>query len=213
MTDKYHAIAIALAGVCQNAVLVPQLANTGICNQTLFNYGVQSIFNTSPTSASDVFGGATHLETGLTTLIQILGHNDKEQMEIIRYVFGSLGIANKLRRSNESLTKISDRLNRMKQLYPAYASDEIATNIDELSYSLAGTYSDIISPLATKIKVTGRIEYLQNTLVQAKVRTALFASVRAAMLWYQVGGSRFQFLLARKRIIQAAEQLLTNKIN
>jgi len=88
-------------------------------------------------------------------------------------------------------------------------NDEIiGCHIDDLSISLACIYSDIISPLATKIKVTGKAQYLQNSLVQAKVRTSLLACVRSAILWYQVGGSRFQILFSRKSIVYAAQDLL-----
>lgn len=207
--SKYHDIAIALAGVCQNALLVPQLANTGTCTSNSYISGIKSIVNTSPSSTADVFDGLAHLQVGLNTLIKILTSNQKEHVDIMRYVFGSLGIANKLRSNDAALEDISKRIVRLSSLYPDTSSEKIAEHLEELSYAFAGIYSDIISPLTTKIKVTGKIEYLQNTLVQAKVRTALFACIRSAMLWYQVGGTRWQFLFSRKKIAQAAHDLLT----
>lgn len=208
MSNKYYHIAIALGGVCQSAMLVPQLANNGQCSTASYDTSLKSIFNTAPNSTADVFDGIENIKIGLQFLTQLFSNNQPEKIEIMRYVFGSLGVTHKLIKNTDALGKISHRLDRIQSLYTDIDAQTFENHRDELSYSLAGIYSDIISPLTTKIKVTGKIEYLQNTLVQAKVRSALFGSVRAATLWYQVGGSRLQFLFSRKSIINAANEIL-----
>ena len=208
MNNKYHHIAIALAGVTQSATLIPQLANTGVCNSTLYQISLKSIFNTSPKTTDDVYDGINNIKTGLETLISLLSSSQKQQVELIRYLFGTLSITSKLLKNNQALDKIDQRLQRISGLYSAMNDEIISEHIDDLSYSLAGIYSDIISPLSTKIKVVGKAEYLQNTLVQAKVRASLLGCVRSAILWYQVGGNRLQILFSRKRINNAAQELL-----
>lgn len=208
MNSKYHHIAIALAGVTQCASLIPQLANTGGCNNTLYQIAIKSIFNTSPKTTDDVYDGIINIKTGLETLISLLSSNQKQQVEIIRYLFGALSVTSKLLKNNDALGKIDQRLQRISGLYSDMNQETISNHVDDLSYSLAGIYSDIISPLSTKIKVVGKAEYLQNSLVQAKVRASLLGCVRSAILWYQVGGSRWQILLSRKRICNAAQELL-----
>ena len=212
MNNKYHHIAIALAGVTQSATLIPQLANTGVCNSTLYQISLKSIFNTSPKTTDDVYDGINNIKTGLETLISLLSSSQKQQVELIRYLFGTLSITSKLLKNNHALDKIDQRLQRISGLYSAMNDEIISEHVDDLSYSLAGIYSDIISPLSTKIKVVGKAEYLQNTLVQAKVRASLLGCVRSAILWYQVGGNRLQILFSRKRIDNAAQELL-KKIN
>ncbi|WP_181415237.1 high frequency lysogenization protein HflD [Gilliamella apicola] len=212
MNNKYHHIAIALAGVTQSATLIPQLANTGVCNSTLYQISLKSIFNTSPKTTDDVYDGINNIKTGLETLISLLSSSQKQQVELIRYLFGTLSITSKLLKNNQALDKIDQRLQRISGLYSAMNDEIISEHVDDLSYSLAGIYSDIISPLSTKIKVVGKAEYLQNTLVQAKVRASLLGCVRSAILWYQVGGNRLQILFSRKRIDNAAQELL-KKIN
>lgn len=208
--SKYHDIVISLAGVCQSATLVTQLADSATCNHEQYKIAVKSLFNTSPSSVDDVFGGIANIEPGLRILIKVLnGNENKTQMDLMRYIFGSLGIANKLRKNDQALTELSQRLSRIAHLHAPVSEEIIAEHIDELSYSLAGIYADIISPITTKIKVTGKIECLQNTLVQAKIRTALFACVRAGTLWFQMGGSRWQFIFSRKKMLQAANELLS----
>jgi high frequency lysogenization protein len=212
VNNKYHHIAIALAGVTQSATLIPQLANTGVCNNMLYQTTIKSIFNTSPKTTDDVYDGINNIKTGLEDLIALLSSNQKQQVELIRYLFGALSITVKVLKNDEALNKVDQRLQRISSLYSEINDETISNHIDDISYSLAGIYSDIISPLSAKIKVIGKIEYLQNSLVQAKVRASLLGCVRSAILWYQVGGSRFQFLFSRKRICNAAQELLT-KIN
>jgi high frequency lysogenization protein len=209
--SKYHDIVIALAGACQSASLVPELSHTGTTEQKNYITAIKSIFNTNPVSTTDVFGNINNIKYGLQVLVQIL--NAQKQNDIIdttRYLFATLNIANNLRKNEAALNELSQRLSRLSTLYRFTNDDDLAQSIDAISYSLAGIYTDIISPLATKVKVMGKIEYLQNTLIQAKVRTTLFACVRANILWFQMGGTRWQFILSRKKLLQTAQELLTN---
>jgi len=213
MDNKYYHIAIALGGVCQSAILVPNLANAGQCNLPLYDISLKSIFNMSPQSTAEVFDGVDNIRNGLQFLTQLFNNNNQEKVEVVRYILGTLGVTSKLIKNEEALTKISNRLDRIQSLYSVINSEILNNHRDEISYSLAGIYSDIISPLTSKIKVTGKVEYLQNTLIQAKVRSSLFASVRAAILWYQVGGNRLQLLFSRKKIINAANDILQHMHN
>jgi high frequency lysogenization protein len=215
VSNKYYHIAIALAGVVQSTMLIPQLANTGICNPTIYEQSIKSVFKTSPQTTADVYDGIKNIKTGLLALKQLLSSNQKDQVELIRYLFGTLSITNKLLRNNDVLNKIDQRLKQISALYPVVNDETININIDELSYLLANIYSDIVSPLTNKIKVIGKAQFLQNSLVQAKIRTSLFGSVRSSILWYQVGGSRLQLLFGRKGIYNATNELLDeiNQVN
>lgn len=208
MSNKYHHIAIALGGVCQSASLVPQLSSKGQCDQPLYLTAINSIFNTSPSSIEDVYDGVENIRSGLQILSKLLAANNQDQIETMKYAFSVLGITSKLIKNPQALDKISKRLERIQIPYSTFDKTTIIEHQDELSYSLAGIYSDIISPLGTKIRVTGKVEYLQNSLVQAKVRASLLGAVRSAMLWYQVGGNRLQFLYGRRSIVNAANNIL-----
>lgn len=211
MTDKFYPITIALAGICQSALLVPQLANSGQCNNHLYDISLKSILNTSPKNTEDVFGGLANIHSGLQFLIKFLSHyekHDKDKAEVIRYIFSTIRISSKLMKKSSALEQIAQRLQRIQPLYKSDCDESIQEQRDQLSYALAGIYSDIISPLTTKINVNGKIEFLQHSSGQAKVRSALFGSVRAAVLWYQVGGSRWQFIFSRQKIIKTANAIL-----
>lgn len=81
---------------------------------------------------------------------------------------------------------------------------------DTIVSALAAIYVDVISPLGPRIQVTGSPAVLQNALVQARVRAALLAGIRAGILWQQVGGNRLQLMFSRNRLFQMAQNLLTH---
>jgi high frequency lysogenization protein len=58
---------------------------------------------------------------------------------------------------------------------------------------LAELYSQTISTLTPRIMVNGEHGHLSNPLIAAKVRAALFAGIRSAFLWRQLGGNRLAF--------------------
>lgn len=204
MSNSMEDIAIALAGICQNAHLVTELSQKGECSIPAYNIAIKSIFNRNAHSTLDVYGSVFDVKQGLDLLIQILSPNQKKHMDTMRYCFDSMVIANKLNKNKEVLNKIGERLTRIQTFYSDLTDDIIAENSSEISYSLAGIYSDLISPVSKKIRVTGHINILQNTLVQAKIRTCLFAAIRSSILWQQVGGSRAQLFFNRKKVLSAA---------
>ena len=64
-----------------------------------------------------------------------------------------------------------------------------------------------ISDLKPRIMVAGEQNYLLNTDTAARVRTLLLAGIRAAVLWRQLGGSKWKLLLSRKRYVSVARNL------
>ena len=55
--------------------------------------------------------------------------------------------------------------------------------------------------------VNGHGGHLQNPRVANKIRALLLAGIRATLLWYQVGGSRWGLLWSRKKYLQSAQGL------
>ena len=78
--------------------------------------------------------------------------------------------------------------------------------------NLADIYSETISQIPPKIMVSGESHYLSNTDQANKIRALLLAGMRSAVLWAQLGGSRWQILLRRRRFSQEARRILTEEI-
>lgn len=82
------------------------------------------------------------------------------------------------------------------------------------SMSLSGhrylIYTDVVSQLHPKIMVRGSHGYLSQPSVANRIRAVLLAGIRAAFLWKQVGGSRWQLLFKRGSYLRAADQCLAS---
>ena len=75
---------------------------------------------------------------------------------------------------------------------------------------MANIYIDVVSPLGRKIHIIGAPDYLQQQYVQDKVRACLLAGIRAAVLWRQVGGTKWQLLFFRGKILNAAHEIYSH---
>lgn len=205
MSD-FQDISIALAGVCQSAALVHQFAHKGFVNQDDFRISLMSLSKREPETLLDVFGNdLSHLNLGLETLLAQLGGN-KGQIdgEISRYWLGSLALSQKLDKNPDAKLELSHRLNLLERQLPLYDNDILH---EQMIANIASIYSDIISPLGGRIQVFGREDLLTRTDIQNRVRAALLAGIRASILWQQVGGSKWQFLFSRKKLLKATQSL------
>jgi high frequency lysogenization protein len=90
-----------------------------------------------------------------------------------------------------------------------FASDAPADDVHPaLIEKLAGLYSQTISTLVPRIMVSGEHGHLSNPATAARVRAALFAGIRSAVLWRQLGGRRWRLLFQRARIVHTASEML-----
>lgn len=201
----YHNITMAYAGVCQAATLVQQFAHKGMVDREAFAHSIRSLLVTQPDSTLDVFGNElSHLKMGIeTALSQTGGGNGKLDTEVGRYWISLIALSQKLNKNPEAKQQLAQRLQQVERQLSLYEDDVLA---DQMIANLAAIYSDVISPLGNKIHVLGSQDYLVRPDIQNKIRASLLAGIRAAILWQQVGGSRWQFLFSRKKIFNQAKQ-------
>lgn len=204
--NNYQDIATAFAGVCQSAELVYQFAHTGQVEKEAFKTSLESLFITQPTSSLNVFGDrAANLAIGLdTALAQLGGKPGKIDAEVSRYWIGMLALSRKLNKNPQAKAELARRLQQLERQLPLYDNDILH---EQIISNIAAIYSDIISPMGTKIQVFGLQDLLSRIDIQNKVRASLLTGVRAGILWQQVGGSRWQFFFARKKLIHATQNL------
>ena len=197
---------IALAGVAQSAVLVHQLALHGIVAQDKFATAVNSLFVLDPPGTLEVFGSLKQLRLGLETLKELLGSYESvlAPAEGPRYFSGILHLEGQLKSRTSMLAHIRTELQRLQNSHPAGRIAEEPAALKEL----AALYRSTLSTLPFRIHVRGDLNYLRNDYVADKVRILLFAGVRAAFLWRQLGGRRWQLLFKRAGLARGVEQLL-----
>lgn len=196
---------LALAGVVQCAAMTAQLAHHGMAPADRFSTALESLFVTSPQQAADVFAGVTHVRFGLETLQELLaGSRSGTSGEVLRYVLNLLHLQGRLAKRRDLLNRISEgleQINRQGFERPYSANPQVIRQLAKL-------YQDTLSTLPFRIQVRGDMQRLQNELVAARIRVLLFAGVRAAVLWEQCGGRRWQLLFARKRLARHCDTLL-----
>lgn len=195
---------LALASMFQSAYLINQLAHGEGVNQAAFDCGLDSLFTLDATSIEDIYGPGDGLIQGLKTLKNYLG-TDGEQLNklIVYYVMSMIKLETRLTRDEAKVEAVQHGLNNIEQQVKDFDLSQSGK-----VHKIDGLYQDTISQLKPRIIVQGEQSQLSQSDTTSKVRTLLFAGIRAAVLWKQLGGSRFKLLFNRKKYVEQAQQLL-----
>lgn len=196
---------IALAALFQASSLVNQLARTGSLPQPEFETLMRSLFITSAEDAEEVYGSRLELGLGLRAVITQLGDDvSRRDTDKTRYTVNLLQLERLLSKKPAVLGEIAAELQSMEQ-----QREHFELTHSNVTARLADIYVKHISTLGPRIMVSGENNYLENPHTASKVRALLLSGIRAAVLWRQCGGSRWQLLFKRRAILNEAEALLT----
>jgi len=195
---------IAFAGICQAAKLVQDVARTSTCDEAALSTSLNSILITNPEQTVDVFGSLPQLKLGLSVMnTQLSQKQEKRNAEITRYLVSLLALERRLSKRPDLLNMMCERISQLERQLQHFKLLDA-----QVLGGIADIYSDIISPLGPRIQVAGNVNYLQQSIVQHKVRALLLAGIRACVLWRQLGGQRRQLLFSRKKYLEQTLQLL-----
>ncbi len=205
-------LTITFAAICQVAHLVQQVSRNGQVDDNELAVILNSIITTSPENTLAVYGGElANIKQGLELLINHLGDSTRENgkkstvkdPEFTRYIISLINLERRLTKQPKQLTQLGERIEASKRQLEHYSITS-----DTLIASFASIYSDIISPLGSRIQVTGEPNILKQTASQHKIRALLLAGIRSAVLWRQVGGKRRTVLFSRNKLVKTAKELL-----
>ncbi|HFE32086.1 MAG TPA: lysogenization regulator HflD [Gammaproteobacteria bacterium] len=202
---------IALAGIFQATQLVHQLAYTGKADGDDFETCINSLFVTDAGTAIETFGDITRLRSGLQALIEQLGGSGEaatqtqqsRQLDATKYAIGIMVLERKLSKNPTMLKAVFDGIERARS-----QAEHFSITHENVIASLAHTYSQTISTLLPKIMVNGEHTHLANPSTADRIRALLLAAIRAAVLWRQCQGNRWQLFFKRKKILDEAQRLL-----
>jgi len=194
---------IALAGVFQATKLVHGIARKGMANSLWLTTASSSLLQMNPDSVIDVFGDVNCIASGLRTLVTQLNDSENRNLEITTYVITLLKLEQVLSKDTAKLAALGKDIDIIKE-----RTTDFDLTDNTLYTQLARVYQDHISTLNPKIMVKGEPLHLENPDNAAKVRMALLAGIRAAMLWKQCGGSKWSLLFKRKQFVNVANDLL-----
>lgn len=206
MAKNYFDITLALAGICQSAQLVQQLAHQGQADNAALEVSLRSLLDLNPSSTLAVYGNdPANLRLGLESLIAVLNLPSRQgaSAELTRYTLSLMVLERKLHGNKQAMNDLAQRIAQLDRQLAHYPLES-----DTILSAMAGIYVDVISPLGPRIQVTGSTAILQNSQVQSKVRATLLAGIRSAVLWQQAGGGRLQLMFSRSRLVNEAKAIL-----
>jgi high frequency lysogenization protein len=197
MTMDVRSRVLALAGMMQALKLVRQIADTGHADGEGERNALDSVFRIDAASAEAVYGNSRAVRGGLLLLRDYFTDRNSDQalpklgmavLQIERRFVGDEAVARQVLDGIRTLEGIAER---QGSIHP-----DVISKLGQL-------YADTVSHLRPKVIVQGNPHYLQQADVVAEIRALLLAALRSAVLWRQMGGTMWDFVL-RKRAMMAA---------
>ena len=193
---------LALAGLLQSIRLVQQMANNGEAESRALAAVVDSLFRFDAGSTEEVYGGAGALAPGLRRVVAQLDGSDRDATQT-RMAMNVLHLERRFAASPEAAQKLRRRLEETQRDRQPWEPTHPA-----VLARLGELYAELVSPLGPRVMVQGNPVYLSQPGVVAEVRAALLAALRSAVLWRPLGGSYWDLLLSRRRMVETAMELL-----
>ena len=195
--------AIALAGVFQACQLVDKLATTGSVTPDQLNIAIASLLNQNPKDTASVFGGTHNLRTGFEVMENALALQKSAQApNTLRYAISVLYLQRRLSKDTAMLDKVGAGIARAAQQAELYNPTH-----DNVLNNLADLYQQTLSSYNFRIQVKGEPDYLRQESVATRIRCLLFAAIRSAVLFQQLGGRRWHLVFYRKALLQHLHRL------
>ena len=190
--------------ICQSVKLIQEIARDGKTDQALLKHALQTILKTDPENTLDVYQSPKQLMKGYEVLIAQLSTKQHQDTELMRYILGILMLEQSLIKKNHVLSELSSRI---KDIHRQLKHFDLCD--PQIVANLASIYSEVISPLGTKVMISGRQNLIQIQSNQHKIRALLLATMRSAVLWRQLGGKHRHLIFKKKEMIEHAKQQLS----
>jgi high frequency lysogenization protein len=195
---------LALAGIFQATELVRQAANHGTWSGYAAETCLGSLLAIEADTIEDIYGSPDRLRLGVETLVSVL-QGDRRHVESLRYVVSIMQLETHFQKKPKMQASIGTELQAIAGID---ADLEGYAIVDLQAEKIASLYSQTISTISPRIIVNGKPQYLQVERTVNWIRTLLFAGLRSAVLWRQMGGGRFSLMFGRKKMLEQAQTLL-----
>ena len=195
---------MALAGIFQATELVRQAANHGTWSGYAADTCLDSLLAIDADTVDEIYGSAINLRLGAETLVSVL-QGDRRHMESLGYAVSIMQLENNFRKKSAMQTDIGTELQSITTIDDGLELHEIK---DLQAEQIADLYTRTISTISPRVVINGRPQFLQVDRTVHWIRTLLFAGLRSAVLWRQMGGGRFSLMFGRKKMLEQAQTLL-----
>ena len=200
MMDSFSERTYGLAGMFQAATLVQQVARKGDVDRFAKNASINSVLILDAVNALAVYSDQQGIKLGLNQMKEVFDSpRSSETIEVFQYVAGLAQLAVNLQKDQTRMHSFTPQIETLSGF-----------SGDQLIERMADIYSQHISDLQPRILVNGEQGFLSKEENAQQVRAYLLAGIRSAFLWQQKGGSRWDFMLKRKKYVTEARYLLQN---
>jgi high frequency lysogenization protein len=195
---------MALAGIFQATELVRQAANHGTWSGYAADTCLDSLLAIEADTVDEIYGSAINLRLGAETLVSVL-QGDRRHVESLGYAVSIMQLENNFRKKSAMQASIGTELQSITTIDDGLELHEIK---DLQAEQIADLYTRTISTISPRVVINGRPQFLQVDRTVHWIRTLLFAGLRSAVLWRQMGGGRFSLMFGRKKMLEQAQTLL-----
>ena len=193
---------LALAGLLQGLKQVRRIAETGQADASVLATVLDSVFRIDAESPEAVYGTVADLRPGLVLLRDYFANQNKDEA-LPRLGLAVLQIERRFVRDGAMVQQVQDGIAAAAPL-----ADRLGSSHPDVLAALGKLYADTVSNLRPKVMVQGNPHYLGQAGVVAEIRAVLLAALRSAVLWRQMGGSYWDFVLRRRQMLEAIEAAL-----
>ena len=195
---------IALAGLYQSCYVVSNIAWKGEYNEQDFLPLINSILQIDSTIVKDIYIDIDNIKSGFIYLKkQIIGDIFTRSSETRRYIESLKILSNHLMGDQKTVTLMQNLLKELKENTDSLTTDEKAEKLSEI-------YQKTLSKFEPRIIVNGENKYLTDPIQASRIRTALFAGVRATLLWEQLGGSKWKLFLFKSSFSKTIDSYISS---
>lgn len=193
---------IALAGICQAVYQVKLIARTGCSDEDAVATSVGSILKIDADTVEAIYGSLDGIKIGLQQLQKQLTGMRIADPEQGRYAAALIYLEKQLVKNKAMLNTLSEGIEETQAQV-----EHFDITHENVLLRLGNLYHSTISTIQPQIMVHGEQIYLSSGN-NNKIRSLLLAGIRAALLWRQCGGTRWKFLIHRKKLQDQTQLLL-----
>ncbi len=193
---------LALAGLAQALQQVRRVADTGQADAGVLSTALDSVFRIDAESPLAVYGGSSAVRPGLLLLRDYFGNQNKDEA-LPKLALAVLQIERRFVRDGAMAQQVHAGI-----LATAPLAERLGSTHPDVLTALGKLYADTVSQLRPKVMVQGNPHYLGQADIVSEIRAVLLAGLRSAVLWRQMGGNLFEFLLSRRQMLAAIEDQL-----
>ncbi|MFT3896209.1 MAG: lysogenization regulator HflD [Thermomonas sp.] len=193
---------LAFAGMTQALAQVRRLADTGQADGAHLQPLVESVFRIDAETPAAVYGGVSAVAPGLRILRAHFSNQARDPV-LPRLALALLQVERHFVADDEAVRGVRGGIEALLPAAQAHGPLD-----REVMAGLAKVYVEHISPLRPRIMVQGNPHYLAQGDLVGEVRAALLAGLRSAVLWRQLDGTLWDFLLRKRAVLAGIDALL-----